>query len=82
MRFQKKLCVIAIASLFPVASALAQTSADTRKEIDALKAQLKALQEKLEALSAATGDASPLSQQVNRLEQKMDLAYCNAETQV
>ena len=79
MRFQKKLCVIAIASLFPVASALAQTSADTRKEIDALKAQLKVLQEKLEALSAATGDASPLSQQVNRLEQKMDLAENVAE---
>ena len=79
MRFQKKLCVIAIASLFPVASALAQTSADTRKEIDALKAQLKVLQEKLEALSVATGDASPLSQQVNRLEQKMDLAENVAE---
>lgn len=79
MRFQKKLCVIAIASLFPVASAFAQTSADTRKEIDALKAQLKVLQEKLEALSAATGDASPLSQQVNRLEQKMDLAENVAE---
>lgn len=79
MRFQKKLCVIAIASLFPVASAFAQTSADTRKEIDALKAQLKVLQEKLEALSVATGDASPLSQQVNRLEQKMDLAENVAE---
>lgn len=79
MRFQKKLCVMAIASLFPVASAFAQTSADTRKEIDALKAQLKVLQEKLEALSVATGDASPLSQQVNRLEQKMDLAENVAE---
>ena len=79
MRFQKKLCVMAIASLFPVASAFAQTSADTRKEIDALKAQLKLLQEKLEALSAATGDGSPLSQQVNRLEQKIDLSQTTAE---
>jgi hypothetical protein len=79
MRFQKKLCVIAVASLFPVASALAQTSADTRKEIDALKAQLQLLQEKLEALSAATGEGSPLSQQVNRLEQKIDLSQTTSE---
>jgi len=79
MRFQKKLCVMAIASLFPMASAFAQTSADTRKEIDALKAQLKLLQEKLDVLSAATGDGSPLSQQVNRLEQKMDLSENTAE---
>lgn len=78
MRFQKKLCVLAIASIFPVASALAQTSADTRKEIDALKAQLKVLQEKLEALSNAT-EPAPLVQQVNRLEQKLELQQTASE---
>ncbi len=78
MRFQKKLCVLAIASLFPLASALAQTSADTRKEIDQLKAQLKMLQEKLEALSNAT-EPAPLVQQVNRLEQKIELQQTASE---
>lgn len=79
MRFQKKLCVLAVASLFPIASAFAQTASDTRKEIDALKAQLKMLQEKLEALSNAT-EPAPLVQQVNRLEQKIDLQQTASET--
>jgi hypothetical protein len=78
MRFQKKLCVLAIASLFPVASAFAQDNPDTRKEIDALKAQLKALQERLEALSNAT-EPAPLVQQVNRLEQKIELQQTVSE---
>lgn len=78
MRFQKKLCVLAIASLFPLASALAQTPSDTRKEIDELKAQLKMLQEKLEALSNAT-EPAPLVQQVNRLEQKIELQQTASE---
>ena len=78
MRFQKKLCVLAIASLFPLASAFAQTPSDTRKEIDELKAQLKMLQEKLEALSNAT-EPAPLVQQVNRLEQKLELQQTASE---
>jgi len=78
MRFQKKLCVLAIASLFPLASALAQTPSDTRKEIDELKAQLKMLQEKLEALSNAT-EPAPLVQQANRLEQKLELQQTASE---
>lgn len=78
MRFQKKMCVLAIASVFPMASAFAQTSSDTRKEIDELKAQLKILQEKLEALSNAT-EPAPLVQQVNRLEQKIELQQTASE---
>ena len=73
MRLQKKLLVVALACAFPLGSAFAQSAADLKKEIEALKAQLQLLQKKVEDISQAA-DTTPLSQQVNRIEQKMDLA--------
>ena len=78
MRLQKKLLVVALACAFPLGSALAQSAADLKKEIEALKAQLQLLQKKVEDISQAA-DITPLSQQVNRIEQKMDLADNAAE---
>lgn len=73
MSIQRKLIVIALASAMPWVSAQAQSAADLQKEIAALKASLQALQQKVEAMSAKPL-ATELTQQVNRLEQKMDLA--------
>ena len=78
MRLQKKLLVIALACAFPLGSAFAQSAADLKKEIEALKAQLQLLQKKVEDISQAA-DITPLTQQVNRMEQKMDLADNAAE---
>ena len=78
MRLQKKLLVVALACAFPLGSAFAQSAADLKKEIEALKAQLQLLQKKVEDISQAA-DITPLSQQVNRIEQKMDLADNAAE---
>jgi len=78
MSFQRKLIVVALASALPWASALAQSAADLQKEITALKAQLQSLQQKVEAMSTKT-DNAPLSQQVNRLEQRLDLAEDDSE---
>lgn len=73
MSFQRKLIVVALASALPWASAQAQSAADLQKEISALKAQLQSLQQKVEGMSAKTENTA-VTQQVNRLEQKLDLA--------
>jgi len=73
MSFQRKLIVVALASALPWASAQAQSAADLQKEISALKAQLQSLQQKVEAMSKKP-DNTVLEQQVNRLEQKLELA--------
>lgn len=75
MSLQRKLLVIALASVMPLASVQAQSAADLQKDIAALKAQLQALQQKVEALTAATPATAPaIAQQVTRIEQKQDLA--------
>ncbi len=86
MSFERKLLVVALASVLPMASACAQSAADLQKEIAALKAQLQALQQKVEAIGAkpaaapaAPAEAAVTPQQVNRLEQRMDLADDTAE---
>ena len=73
MSLQRKLLVIALASVMPMASVYAQSAADLQKDIAALKAQLQALQQKVDALSAKPEGPS-ISQQVTRIEQKQDLA--------
>jgi hypothetical protein len=78
MSFQRKLIVVALASAMPWMSAHAQSSADLIKEIEALKAQLQALTQKVEAMSAQP-DTTALVQQVNRIEQKQDLAADDQE---
>lgn len=72
MNLKKKLWIVALAGVLPWAGAHAQSAADLQKEIEALKAQLQSLQKKVEAISAQP-EATPLVQQVNRLEQRMDL---------
>jgi hypothetical protein len=74
MSFQRKLIVVALATAMPWVSAQAQSAADLKKEIDALKAQLQVLQQKIDAVSASAAPNEELSQKVNRLEQKQDLA--------
>ncbi len=74
MNFQRKLIVVALAAAMPWVSAQAQSAADLKKEIDALKAQLQLLQQKIDAVSAAAAPNEELAQKVNRLEQKQDLA--------
>ncbi len=78
MSFQRKLLVVALASVLPMMSAHAQSSADLKKEIEALKAQLQVLTQKVEAMGAQTDNAA-LVQQVNRIEQKQDLAADDQE---
>ena len=78
MQFQKKWLVIALACTFPLGSVFAQSAADLKKEIEALKAQLELLQKKVNDMGQAA-DITPLTQQVNRMEQKMDLADNAAE---
>jgi hypothetical protein len=78
MSFQRKLIVVALASVIPMMSAHAQSAADLQKEIAALKAQLQALTQKVEAVSKQA-DTTPIAQQVTRIEQKMDLADDEAE---
>lgn len=83
MEFKSKLLVVALAAAMPWVSANAQTQADLQKEIAALRAQLQALQQKVESLNAkaeAPAAVTAVSQQVNRLEQRMDLADDAAET--
>jgi len=72
MSLQRKLIVIALASAMPWMSAQAQSTADLKKEIEALKAQLQMLTQKVEQMDSKA--ASPeLVQQVNRIEQKQEL---------
>jgi len=78
MSFQRKLIVVALASILPMASVHAQSAADLQKEIAALKAQLQSLQQKVEALSAAPSGPT-LPQQITRIEQKIDLMDDDAE---
>ena len=78
MRFQKRLLIIAVACAFPLGSVFAQSAAELKQEIEALKAQLQLLQKRVETLDQAA-DITPLTQQVNRIEQKMDLADNAAE---
>jgi hypothetical protein len=78
MGFKTKLLLVALASALPMVSAHAQSAADLQKEISALRAQLQLLQKKVEEVSAKSETAvSP--QQVNRIEQKIDLAEDTAE---
>lgn len=83
MEFKSKLLVVALASAMPWMSVHAQTQADLQKEIAALRAQLQALQQKVEAINAkpdAAATNTAVAQQVNRLEQRLDLADDAAET--
>lgn len=82
MGFKTKLLVVAMASAMPLASVHAQTQAELQKEIAALRAQLQALQQKVEAIAAkpeAPAANTAVAQQVNRLEQRLDLADDAAE---
>lgn len=84
MGFKTKLLIVAMASSMPLVSVHAQTQSELQKEIAALRAQLQSLQQKVEAMGAAKSEpAAPVTtvaQQVNRLEQRMDLADDEAET--
>lgn len=73
MSLPRKLLVVALASVLPMASVYAQSAADLQKDIAALKAQLQALQQKVDALTAQTEGPS-IAQQVTRIEQKQELA--------
>ncbi|MGI9132946.1 MAG: hypothetical protein ACR2I0_03225, partial [Rhodoferax sp.] len=78
MSFQRKLIVVALASVLPLMSAHAQSASDLQKEIAALKAQLQALQQKVEALSASAAKPE-VSQQVSRIELRLDQADSDNE---
>jgi len=78
MNVKKKLWIVALAGVLPWAGAHAQSAAELQKEIQSLKAQLQTLQQKVEAISAQP-DVTPLSQQVNRLEQRLDLGEDDTE---
>ena len=75
MKTKPTLLAIALACAFP--GVMAQTNADMQREIDQLKAQLRALMEKVEAMSQK-GGVDP--QEFNRLVQKVDLAEENSIT--
>jgi Putative beta-barrel porin-2, OmpL-like. bbp2 len=77
MNFQKKFLVVALAAALPCISAQAQSAADLKKEIEALKAQLQVLQQKVEAATAASSAIS--SEQVSRIELKQDQAEADSE---
>lgn len=80
MEFKSKMLIVALAAAMPWMSANAQTQSDLQKEIATLRAQLQALQQKVEALNAApAAPAANVVQQVNRLEQRLDLADDEAE---
>ena len=78
MSFQRKLIVVALASALPMASAFAQSASDLKAEIEALKAQLIKLQKQVEAV-VQKSEPTTTSQQISRLEQRLDLADDNAE---
>jgi Putative beta-barrel porin-2, OmpL-like. bbp2 len=77
MNFNKKILVLAMAGALPFMSAHAQSADDLKKEIELLKAQLKMLSEKVEAMSAKPAAVEP--QEFNRLVQKMDLVEEEAD---
>jgi hypothetical protein len=78
MSFQRKLLVVALACAMPWMSAQAQSVSDLKAEIEALKAQLQMLTQKVEAMGTTTDNAA-LVQQVNRIEQKQELAADDQE---
>lgn len=73
MKLSRKLLVVALASALPLTSVMAQSVADLQRDIAALKAQLQALQQKVEAMVPAA-DGPSIAQQVTRIEQKQELA--------
>jgi hypothetical protein len=77
MNFNKKILILAMASALPFMSAHAQSADDLKKEIELLKAQLKMLSDKVEAMSAKPAGVEP--QEFNRLVQKMDLVEEEAD---
>lgn len=82
MGFKTKLLIVAMASAMPLVSVQAQTQTELQKEIAALRAQLQSLQQKVEAMGAKAEASAPpaaVAQQVNRLEQRLDLADDEAE---
>jgi Putative beta-barrel porin-2, OmpL-like. bbp2 len=79
MSFQRKLIVVALACAMPWVSAQAQSVNDLKKEIEALKAQLQTLTNKVETMGSSQGDNSALVQQVSRIEQKQELASDDQE---
>lgn len=78
MSFQRKLIVVALACAMPWVSAQAQSVSDLKMEIETLKAQLQMLTQKVEAMGTQTDNAA-LVQQVNRIEQKQELAADDQE---
>jgi hypothetical protein len=79
MSLQRKLIVVALASAMPWVSAQAQSAADLQRDIAALKAQLQALQKKVDAIGAGGGAAPDVQQQVNRIELKQDQVEADVE---
>lgn len=79
MSFQRKLIVVALACAMPWVSAQAQSVSDLKKEIEALKAQLQTLTNKVETMGSSQGDNGALVQQVSRIEQKQELASDDQE---
>lgn len=80
MELKSKVLIVALASALPWMSANAQTQAELQKEIAALRTQLQALQQKVEALNAApAAPVTNVAQQVNRMEQRLDLADDESE---
>lgn len=71
MKLNKKILVLAMAAALPCFSAHAQSAAELQKEMEVLKAQLKMLSDKIEAMAAKP--AAVDSQEFNRLVQKIDL---------
>lgn len=78
MSLQRKMIVVALACAMPWVSAQAQSASDLKAEIEALKAQLQTLMQKVDSMGAASDNAA-LVQQVNRIEQKQDLAADDQE---
>jgi hypothetical protein len=77
MKIKQHIVAGALAAVFPFSAAMAQSNADLQREIDQLKAQIKALMEKVEAVSQKQA-VDP--QEFNRLVQKVDLAEENSIT--
>ena len=72
MKLNKKILVLVMAAALPCFSTHAQSAAELQKEMEVLKAQLKMLSEKIEAMAAKPAAVDP--QEFNRLVQKIDLA--------
>lgn len=72
MTLNRKILALAVATALPCFSAHAQSAAELQKEMEVLKAQLKMLSDKIEAMAAKPAAVDP--QEFNRLVQKIDLA--------